>query len=430
MNILLIGSGGRECALAWKLAQSTHTRKLYIAPGNAGTSAYGTNIPVNDTDLEAIGEAALKYNIQLIIPGPEAPLAAGITDFFQQNEALSHIPVIGPSISGARLESSKEFAKAFMQRHGIPTATYRSFGVDDLTSALDYLNSLKPPLVIKADGLAAGKGVAICSNKASAIIEVKEMLLKRKFGQASERIVIEQFLSGIEMSAFVLTDGQNYVVLPEAKDYKRIGEGDTGLNTGGMGAVSPVAFADDVLKQKIEERIIRPTIYGLQKENIPYTGFIFFGLMICDNEPFVIEYNVRLGDPEAEVILPRIESDILELLIKAANKQLDSAKIVITPRSTAAVMMVSGGYPGNYSIGKLIDGAEDTVGNMIFHSATRRNENGELVTAGGRVMAITAYGATLNSALNLAYERVRQIHFENCYYRRDIGKDLLANEIS
>jgi len=422
MNILLIGSGGREHAIADKLVSSPLCKRLFIAPGNAGTATLGHNVPLDLKDFKSIKNLVVKEDISLVIVGPEAPLVHGIVDFFGHDEILKNIPIIGPSASGARLEGSKDFAKEFMQRHHIPTAGHASFGKDQLKEAIAHIQNHSTPIVLKADGLAAGKGVIICQTKDEAKAEVKEML-SGKFGEASSKVVIEQFLSGIEFSVFVVTDGKEYVLLPEAKDYKRIGEGDTGLNTGGMGAVSPVSFVDDALWRKVKERIIEPTIKGIREEKIPYKGFIFFGLIVVDGDPFVIEYNCRLGDPETEVIIPRISSDFVEILLATWKGTLDKIKIEIDPRSAVTIMLVSGGYPGDYPTGKRIGGLDKVDGSRIYHAGTEPNHNGFL-TAGGRVMAVTSMGSSMNRALEKSLRNAEVIDFEGKYYRKDIGKDL------
>ena len=425
MNILLLGSGGREHAIAWKLAQSTEVKKLYIAPGNAGTGLTGINVPIEINDFENIKLFVLENDVDMVIVGPEEPLVNGIADFFKEDNLLCDIPVIGPSKSGARLEGSKDFAKAFMQRHGIPTAAYRTFNTAGLTAAKEFLRSLKPPYVIKADGLAAGKGVVICTDLNEAEREVTEMLEHSRFGKASEKIVIEEFLSGLELSVFVLTDGNSWILLPEAKDYKRIGEGDTGPNTGGMGSISPVPFADEEFMEKVVLQIIEPTIQGLISENIDYKGFIFFGLINVNGNPNVIEYNVRMGDPETESVMPRIKTDLVYLLKKVADQSLDSAKIEFNEQYAATVMLVSGGYPGNYGKGYPVSGLDKKYASEIFHAGTIIDEsNGGVKTSGGRVIAITSLAADSSEALRLSYETAAQINYQGKTYRKDLGFDL------
>ncbi|PHR73277.1 MAG: phosphoribosylamine--glycine ligase [Lutibacter sp.] len=424
MNVLIIGSGGREHAIAWKLKQSDRLDQLFIAPGNAGTAELGTNLPINVSDFQKIKETVLAQDIKLVLVGPEIPLVEGIHDFFLSDEELKKVHVIGPQKLAAQLEGSKEFAKEFMQRHAIPTAAYKSFTKDNVKEGFDFLESLKPPYVLKADGLAAGKGVVILPNLQEAKDELTDMLTNEKFGEASKTVVIEEFLDGIEMSCFILTDGKNYVSLPNAKDYKRIGEGDKGLNTGGMGAISPVPFADEEYLQKIEERVIKPTVLGLQKDNISYKGFIFFGLIKVNNEPMVIEYNCRMGDPETEVVIPRIKSDLLELLIATGNNDLENMSIEIDERSATTVMLVSGGYPEAYEKGKIINGIENTLDSIVFHAGTTKNNNGETLTNGGRVLAVTSYGNDYKEALKASYKSIKNINFDKMNYRKDIGFDL------
>jgi phosphoribosylamine--glycine ligase len=427
MKILLIGSGGREHALAWKIAQSPRLTKLYIASGNAGTCQNGENVPLNISNFDEIKDFVLKNQIEMVVVGPEAPLAAGLGDYFASTSDLQHLAFIGPQKNGALLESSKNFAKAFMQRYNIPTAAYQSFTTDSLEEGRRFLRTLSPPYVLKADGLAAGKGVVIVSDLQEAETELVSML-GGKFGAAGNKVVIEEFLTGIELSVFVLTDGQHWVLLPEAKDYKRIGEGDTGPNTGGMGSVSPVPFASQNFMDKVKNQIIEPTIYGLQQEKIPYKGFIFFGLMNVNGNPFVIEYNVRMGDPETESVMPRIESDFVELLQATAQGTLDKATIKINPDVAVSVMLVSGGYPDDYQKGKEITGIENDGDALLFHAGTSFNEQGKTITAGGRVIAVTALAPTLKQAMEKCYERAGKIHFEGVYFRRDIGKDLSSIE--
>lgn len=424
MNILVLGSGGREHALAWKLHQSQAVENLFVAPGNAGTAEFAENIPLAVSDFEAIREAVLSRKIDLVLVGPEVPLVMGIQDYFKSTPSLANIALIGPSKIGAQLEGSKEFAKKFMERHGIPTAAYRSFGVSDLEDAYRFLESIPPPYVLKADGLAAGKGVLILNEIETAKSELQEMLVEAKFGAASSRVVIEAFLSGIELSCFVLTDGKDYKILPTAKDYKRIGEGDTGLNTGGMGAISPVGFADATFMGKVESRIIKPTVEGLKKENIPYTGFIFIGLIKVGDDPFVIEYNVRMGDPETEVVIPRIQTDLADLLKATADGTLKEIDLEIHNEAAATVMMVSGGYPEAYQKGYPIRGLDSVKEATVFHAGTQRDSNGAVVTSGGRVLAVTALGADFKECLRKAYKGVSEIQFQDAYYRTDIGFDL------
>jgi len=423
MNILILGSGGRECALAWKLAQSEKCGQLYIAPGNAGTVEFGKNLPIDPVDFDKVKEAVKKHHIKMVIVGPEDPLVQGIHDFFLADEELKQIPVIGPEKYAAQLEGSKEFAKEFMYRHHIPTAQYQSFTVDTLNEGFEFLESLKAPYVLKADGLAAGKGVLILNDLDEAKKELEEMLAQEKFGDASSKVVIEEFLDGIEMSSFVLTDSENYVILPNAKDYKRIGEGDKGLNTGGMGAISPVPFADKVFLDKVEERVIIPTIEGLKKDKISYIGFIFIGLIRVNNEPFVIEYNVRMGDPETEVVIPRIKSDLVDLFIATAEKKLDSFVLDLDKRSATTVMLVSGGYPEAYEKGKEITGLENVTDSIVFHAGTKLEDN-KVLTNGGRVLAVTSFGEDFRKALETSYGNIEKIKFDKMNFRKDIGFDL------
>ena len=423
MNILLLGSGGREHAFAHSLSQSPLCEKLYIAPGNAGTALVGENLAFAATDFASIKQCCLDKQISLVIVGPEDPLVKGIVDFFSQETALSHIAIVGPTQRGANLEGSKEFAKEFMQRHQIPTARYASFTKETITEGLHFLETMQAPYVLKADGLAAGKGVVILEDLQEAQAELCRMLINEKFGKASTKVVIEEFLKGIELSCFVLTDGQNYKILPTAKDYKRIGEGDTGLNTGGMGAVSPVPFADAAFMQKIEERIVKPTIAGLHKEGIVYKGFVFIGLIKVDGEPYVIEYNVRMGDPETEAVLPRIESDLIPLFQSLYNGTLASQELKVTPQSATTVVMVSGGYPEDYEKGKEITGTEKVTDSTVYHAGTTLKD-GKLLTAGGRVLAVTSLGDDFKEALQRSYNNISKIHFEGAYCRKDIGKDL------
>ncbi len=419
-NILLLGSGGRECALAWKLSQSPLCGKFYIAPGNAGTEAYGINLPLSYNDFEGIKKACIEYKIDILIPGPEDPLVAGIYDFCKGDIALKHIIVVGPSKEGAQLEGSKLWSKKFMERHSIPTAAYREFRAGSFEQGVAFIKRSEPPIVIKADGLAAGKGVVIAHNTIEAVKAFRAMVMNEQFGEASKNVVIEQFLDGIELSVFAFTDGTNYVLLPEAKDYKRIGEGDTGLNTGGMGAISPVPFADESFMQKVTERIIEPTVRGLKSEGITYQGFIFFGLIKVKDEPFVIEYNCRLGDPETEVVIPRLENDLVELILTMQEGKLNEVRTQHSAKAAAAVMMVSKGYPGDYEKGKVMSGFEKVRGSLLFHAGTAVKD-GQTVTNGGRVIAITSYGDNIKLALEKSYENAAIIEYEGKYYRNDIG---------
>ena len=421
MNVLLLGSGGREYTFCHQLAKSPHQPQLFIAPGNAGTAQFGININVSPTDFEGLKQAALAHEIEMIIVGPEVPLVEGVVDFFASDHELAHIPVIGPSKQGAELEGSKEFAKAFMKRHSIPTAAYKSFTKDTIEEGLSYLDSVTPPYVLKADGLAAGKGVVILKDLGHAKAELTAMLADAKFGEASQKVVIEEFLDGIELSCFVLTDGNSYKILPMAKDYKRIGEGDTGLNTGGMGAVSPVPFADNAFFQKIKEQVVSPTMKGLQQDRIPYTGFVFIGLIKVGENPKVIEYNVRMGDPETQVVLPRIQNDLLELLQATASGKLDSVKLSIDNRSVSTIVAVSAGYPENYEKGKSIRGIDPS--DYVVHAGTSMVDE-KLVTSGGRVLSATGIGDDHNQAIAQSYEVLAKIDFEGIYYRKDIGFDL------
>ena len=422
MNILILGSGGREHTFAYKIAQSSKCSKLYVAPGNAGTAEIAENLPLNPIDFAAVGNTALEKDIKMIVVGPEDPLVKGIVDYFANDDRLKDIQIIGPSSRGALLEGSKERAKEFMAMHQIPTAAYESFSYESLGAGKNFLETLKSPYVLKADGLAAGKGVLIIDDLEEAKKELENML-SGKFGAASKKVVIEEFLDGIELSVFVLTDGKNYQILPTAKDYKRIGEGDTGLNTGGMGAVSPVPFADATLMNKIEERIVKPTVNGLVKEEIDYKGFIFIGLIKVGEEPFVIEYNVRMGDPETEVVLPRIKTDLVELFEKTWNVELDQANLEIDERTAATVMTVSGGYPGSYEKGKIISGINEIEDSIVFHAGTKKEE-GEILTNGGRVIALTSFGDDYKKALKKSYQSAEKLQFDKIYFRKDIGFDL------
>lgn len=423
MNILILGSGGREHAFAWKISQSAICQSLFVAPGNAGTSQIATNVNLAPTDFQSIKTFVQQNEIEMVVVGPEDPLVLGIYDFFQEDIDLHHIAIIGPSQLGAQLEGSKEFAKKFLVKHNIPTAAYASFTNETVADGCLFLETLQPPFVLKADGLAAGKGVLIIDNLEEAQQELREMLVNAKFGQASDKVVIEEFLDGIELSCFVLTDGKNYKILPTAKDYKRIGEGDSGLNTGGMGAISPVPFADETLMNKIEERIVKPTIEGLKKDRIIYKGFIFIGLINVNNEPFVIEYNVRMGDPETEVVLPRIKSDLVEIFQALSNESLSEIKLEIDERTAATVMVVSGGYPEKYEKGKEIKGLTDVQDSIVFHAGTLEKE-GNIYSNGGRVLAVTSFGATFNEATKKSYQNIEKLNFDKMYFRKDIGFDL------
>jgi phosphoribosylamine--glycine ligase len=426
MRILIIGSGGREHALAWKISQSPKLEALFIAPGNAGTAILGKNVPIQSSDLEGIIKLIITEKVDMVIVGPEAPLADGLSDMIRDNPKTSRVKVIGPSKSGSRLESSKVFAKEFMARYSIPTAASSVFSVDSFNQAVRFIHQNTPPYVLKADGLAAGKGVVICETRQEALEELEAMLLRKKFGVASQRILIEEFLNGIELSAFVITDGTDYVMLPSAKDYKRIGEGDTGLNTGGMGSISPVPFADQDFMRKVEDRVIRPTIAGLKQEQIPYTGFIFFGLMNVEGNPFVIEYNVRMGDPEAEAVIPRIQTDVVDLFLAASGGTLSQVKLEIDPSFCAAVMLVAGGYPGRYEKGKTITGLDQVKESILFHAGTALEAfSGSVVTNGGRVIAVASLAQELEDALSRSYSNAGKIFFDGIYYRKDLGKDLI-----
>lgn len=424
MNILILGSGGREHAFAYKIKQSKLCNSLYVAPGNAGTAAIATNLAIGVTDFQAVKQAVVAHNISMVVVGPEDPLVSGIVDFFESDTLLKNVLVVGPSKAGALLEGSKERAKEFMSSHNIPTAAYKSFTKQTLAEGKHFLTTLKAPYVLKADGLAAGKGVLILENLDEAQQELENMLSNSKFGAASEKVVIEEFLDGIELSVFVLTDGKNYKILPTAKDYKRIGEGDTGLNTGGMGAISPVPFADEVFLKKIEETIVKPTVDGINKEKLNYKGFVFIGLIKVGDNPFVIEYNVRMGDPETEVVLPRIETDLVSLLKATAEQKLNEVSLQVSNKAATTVMLVSGGYPESYEKGKIISGLDkETPETIVFHAGTAIN-NGDVVTNGGRVMAITAMDADYKKALKKSYQHIENLKFDRMVYRSDIGFDL------
>ncbi|WP_458628195.1 phosphoribosylamine--glycine ligase [Winogradskyella sp. PC D3.3] len=423
MNILVLGSGGREHTFAWKLAQSNRCKSLFVAPGNSGTKAIATNLNIGVTDFKAIKAAVLEHRIDLVVVGPEDPLVQGIHDFFLEDEALKRVAVIGPQKAAAALEGSKEFAKEFMMRHNIPTAAYESFTKDNVEEGYTFLETLSPPYVLKADGLAAGKGVLILNDLQEAKDELKSMLVDAKFGDASTKVVIEEFLDGIELSCFVLTDGKDYKILPTAKDYKRIGEGDTGLNTGGMGAVSPVPFATKEFLDKIENQVVIPTVEGLKKDNLPYIGFIFIGLIKVGDDPKVIEYNVRMGDPETEVVLPRLKTDLVDVFEAMANQTLSQVTIDIDERAATTIMLVSGGYPEAYEKGKEITGLENISDSIVFHAGAIEKD-GKVVTSGGRVMAITSYGNTYPEAIKKSYQSIENLHFDKMYYRKDIGFDL------
>ena len=423
MTILLLGSGGREHAFAWKMIQSPLCDTLFVAPGNAGTAAIANNINLNPTDFPAIKDFVLKEKVEMVVVGPEDPLVKGIYDFFLNDTELKNIPVIGPSTIGAQLEGSKEFAKEFLFRHNIPTAAYDSFTAETVEQGCQFLETLQPPYVLKADGLAAGKGVLIIQDLAEAKEELRNMLVHQKFGSASAKVVIEEFLDGIELSCFVLTDGKSYKILPTAKDYKRIGEGDTGLNTGGMGAVSPVPYVDAILMEKIETRIVKPTIAGFQKDGIPYKGFVFIGLINVKGEPIVIEYNVRMGDPETEVVIPRLKTDLVELFLAVANEKLDQIALEVDERSATTIMVVSGGYPEEFEKGKVISGLENITDSIVFHAGTKL-ENNQVVSNGGRVLTVTSYGDNFEEAIKKSYQNIAKLQFDKMYFRKDIGNDL------
>jgi len=426
MRILLLGSGGREHALAWKINQSVWTNPLYIAPGNPGTAQLGINVPLDIADFNAIAGFCINEKIEMVVVGPEEPLVNGICDFFKNNEELKHIYFVGPSKHGALLEGSKAFAKEFMMRHNIPTAAYREFTSENYEEGVKYLQDHSIPIVLKADGLAAGKGVVICYNHVEAIAEFELMIQQSKFGDASKKVVVEEFLEGIELSVFALTDGKHYVLLPEAKDYKRIGVGDTGLNTGGMGAVSPVPFATPGFMHKVEERVVKPTINGLHKENIDYKGFVFFGLISVNGDPYVIEYNCRMGDPETEVVIPRLENDIVGLFVAAFNGELDKVTVRVDERSAVTVMAVSKGYPLAYEKGLAIHGLDEKFGkeSLLFHAGTKEKD-GSVVTNGGRVLCITSYGDNIEEAVNTSLDMLSYIHYDGMYYRNDIGYEFI-----
>jgi len=425
MNILILGSGGREHALAWKLAQSPKAEQIYIAPGNAGTALTGTNVPINPTDFEALKTFIIEKEVDLVVIGPEVPLINGIVDFFEQDKLLHDLRIVGPNRLGAQLEGSKDFAKQFMKKYNIPTAAYATFTAETEKDGEKFLETLHPPYVLKADGPAAGKGVLILNDLETAKTELQNMLLKAKFGKASGKVVIEEYLNGIELSVFILTDGKDYLLLPEAKDYKRIGAGDTGPNTGGMGSISPVPFANETFMEKVRQQIIEPTLEGLQKENIAYTGFIFFGLMSVNHEPYVIEYNCRMGDPEAESVIPRIKNDLLEIFDHLTRGKLKESQLEIDERYAASIMLVSDGYPGQYQTGKVIHGLGNLNNCIVYYAGTSRDvEHDQIKTSGGRVLAITSFGDTMDEALQNAYTNVEQIDFDGKYYRRDLGFDL------
>ena len=425
MNILLIGSGGREHAFAYKLTQSALCTKLFIMPGNAGTAQLGVNVPINPLDFAIVGKFCVDNEIGLVIVGPEEPLVKGMRNHFMADNQLKTIPFVGPDETGAQMEGSKDWSKAFMKRHQIPTAAYETFTFETIHAGVDYVKNHSLPVVLKADGLAAGKGVLICESNEEAITEIQAMIKEQKFGAASAKVVVEQFLKGIELSVFVVTDGKNYKVLPSAKDYKRIGEGDTGLNTGGMGAVSPVPFADDVFMQKVEERIIKPTINGLVKDGINYVGFIFIGLMSMDGEPYVIEYNSRMGDPETEVVLPRIESDFVELMLATGKGTLNEYDLKVSSQTAVTVMLVAEGYPGDYAKGKIMTGFDEVKDSLLFHAGTKKSDNGDLVSNGGRLLAITSFGINVKEAVTKSLTNAEKIQYEGKYYRKDIGYEFL-----
>lgn len=425
MNVLVLGSGGREHAICWKIAQSKNINKLFVAPGNPGTASVATNVSINPLHFDQVKDFITTNNISMVVVGPEEPLVKGIRDYLQSYPETKDVMLIGPSKIGAQLEGSKDFAKCFMQKHGVPTAAYKTFSATQANEAKVFLTTMKPPYVLKADGLAAGKGVVI-SNSIEEANNTLDIFFAGKFGEASKKVVVEEYLSGIELSVFVLTDGESYIILPEAKDYKRIGEGDTGLNTGGMGAVSPVPFANKEFMDKVERKVIKPTVDGLQKDNIDYCGFIFIGLIKVNNEPFVIEYNVRMGDPETEAVMPRIESDLLELLKKAATGKLNGTTIKTSPLTATTVILVSGGYPEEYEKNILISGLKNVTETLVFHSGTKKDNNGAIVTAGGRVLALTSLGNSITEALSKNYSAAEKISYKGKYYRKDIGQDLMG----
>jgi phosphoribosylamine--glycine ligase len=425
MNILLIGSGGREHAFAEQLSKSAHCSQLYIMPGNAGTAQLGKNITINPNDFPAVAEFCISNNIKLLVVGPEEPLVRGIRDYFEADEKLAQIAFVGPGQAGAIMEGSKDWSKAFMLKYGVPTAAYQTFTAETITDGIEYVKKHSLPVVLKADGLAAGKGVLICQTHEEAVNELSAMIANKKFGDASKKVVIEEFMHGIECSVFVLMDGVNYVILPVAKDYKRIGEGETGLNTGGMGAISPVPFADEIFMQKVKERIVEPTVFGLSQEGISYKGFVFVGLMAVNNEPFVIEYNCRMGDPETEAVLPRIQNDFVELMMATSNGSLNKVELQIDPRAAATIMLVSKGYPEDYEKGFVMSNFEEASGSKLYHAGTKISENNEILSNGGRVLAITSLADTIQEAVKISRENAEKIEFENKYYRRDIGFEFM-----
>ena len=425
MNILLIGSGGREHAFAEQLTKSAHCSQLYIMPGNAGTAQLGKNILINPNDFPAVAEFCLSNDIKLLVVGPEEPLVRGIRDYFEADEKLAQIAFVGPGQAGAIMEGSKDWSKAFMLKYGVPTAAYQTFTAETINDGIEYVKKHSLPVVLKADGLAAGKGVLICQTHVEAVEELSAMIADKKFGDASKKVVIEEFMNGIECSVFVLMDGNHYVILPVAKDYKRIGEGETGLNTGGMGAISPVPFADDVFMQKVKERIVEPTVFGLNQEGISYKGFVFVGLMAVNNEPFVIEYNCRMGDPETEAVLPRIQNDFVELMMATSNGNLNEVELIIDPRAAATIMLVSKGYPEDYEKGFVMSNFEEASGSKLYHAGTKISENNEILSNGGRVLAITSLADTIQEAVKISRENAEKIEFENKYYRRDIGFEFM-----